>query len=126
MYKVTFSALREKYTYKEVIGAKLQWHWDWDDMRWHLLLCFEGKGIQWGSPLLIKVVPERGYVPFRQMHVCDEFKFKSPKPIVLFGLNVSIKPMRDWEGRRELTRQTTPAPDVDKEWEMVERFLMRV
>lgn len=79
-----------------------------------------------GQPLLIKVVPGGGYVPSRQMHVCDEFEFKSPKPIVLFNLNVPIKLMRGWEGCRELTRQTTPAPGVDKEWEMIERFLVRV
>ncbi|XTI94066.1 hypothetical protein V2W45_1473323 [Cenococcum geophilum] len=86
--KMTFSALRENYTYPltQAIGALLRWHWDWDDMRWHLPLCFE----------------------------------------VLFNLNVPIKLMRGWEGCRELTRQTTPAPGVDKEWEMIERFLVRV
>lgn len=101
--KMTFLALREKYTYKEVIRAKPQWHWDWDNICWHLLLRFEGKRFQWDSPLLIKVVLEN----------------------ILFDLDVSVKPMRGRKGCRELTRQTTPAPGVDKEWEMVERFLVR-
>jgi hypothetical protein len=120
---MTFSVLREKYTYKEVIGAKLQGHWDWDNMRWHLLLCFEGRRFQWGGSLLIKAVPESGYFPSRQMHFCDEFKLKSPEPIVFFDLSVSIKPIRGWEGWRELTRQTTPAPGVYKEWEMTPLLL---
>ncbi|OCL08383.1 hypothetical protein AOQ84DRAFT_364154 [Glonium stellatum] len=103
MQKTAFPSLCEKYAYEEVIAASPQWRWDWNDMHWHLLLCFEHKKFQWGGPFLVKVVPAH----------------------VFFGLGVSIKPMRGWEGCRELMRRTMPAPDIDREWEMVERFLAR-